>query len=90
MLFMVIENLRNQDGKAVYRRFRDKGRMTPDGLKFVGSWTEANLGRIFQLMECDDVALFQRWVTEWSDLIAFEIVPVTPGKETAEALSAQI
>ncbi len=87
---MVIENLRNQDGKAVYRRFRDKGRMTPDGLTFVGSWTEANLGRIFQLMECDDVALFQRWVTEWSDLIAFEIVPVTPGKETAEALSAQI
>lgn len=87
---MVIENLRNQDGKAVYRRFRDKGRMTPDGLKFVGSWTEANLGRIFQLMECDDVALFQRWVTEWSDLIVFEIVPVTPGKETAEVLSAQI
>ena len=87
---MVIENPRNQDGKAVYRRFRDKGRMTPDGLKLVGSWTEANLGRIFQLMECDDVALFQRWVAEWSDLIAFEIVPVTPGKETAEALSAQI
>ena len=87
---MVIENLRNQDGKAVYRRFRDKGRMTPDGLKFVGSWTEANLGRIFQLMECDDVALFQRWVTEWSDLIVFEIVRVTPGKETAEVLSAQI
>ena len=87
---MVIENLRDQDGKAVYRRFQDKGRMTPDGLKLVGSWTEANLGRIFQLMECDDVALFQRWVTEWSDLIVFEIVPVTPGKETAEALSAQI
>lgn len=87
---MVIENLRNQDGKAIYRRFRDNGRMTPESLKFVGSWTEANLGRIFQLMECDDVALFQRWVAEWSDLIAFEIVPVTPGKETAEALSAQI
>ena len=86
-MFMVIENLRKQDGKAVYRRFRDKGRMTPDGLKFVDSWTEANLGRIFQLMECDDVALFQRWVAEWSDLIAFEIVPVIPGKETAEAFA---
>ena len=86
-MFMVIEDLRKQDGKAVYRRFRDKGRMTPDGLKFVDSWTEANLGRIFQLMECDDVALFQRWVAEWSDLIAFEIVPLIPGKETAEAFA---
>jgi len=90
MLFMIIEHLRNQDGKAVYRRFRDKGRMTPDGLTFVGSWTEASLGRVFQLMECDDVALLQRWVVEWSDLIAFEIVPVIPGKETADALSRQL
>ena len=90
MLFMVIENIRSQDGIAVYRRFRDKGRMTPDGLKFVGSWTEANLGRVFQLMECDDVALFQRWVARWSDLVAFEIVPVIAGKETAEALSDQL
>ena len=28
MLFMVIETFRNQDAKTVYRRFRDKGRMT--------------------------------------------------------------
>ncbi len=90
MLFMVIENIRSQDGIAVYRRFRDKGRMTPDGLKFVGSWTEANLGRVFQLMECDDVALFQRWVARWSDLVAFEIVPVIAGKDTADALSGQL
>ena len=90
MLFMVIENIRSQDGIAVYRRFRDKGRMTPDGLKFMGSWTEANLGRVFQLMECDDVALLQRWVARWSDLVAFEIVPVIAGKETADALSDQL
>jgi len=90
MLFMVIETIRGQDGTAVYRRFRESGRMTPDGLKFVGSWTEANLGRVFQLMECDDVTLLQRWVARWSDLIAFEIVPVVPGKETADALSGQL
>jgi uncharacterized protein DUF3303 len=90
MLFMVIENFRSQDAKAVYRRFRDKGRLTPDGLQFVGSWVEANLGRCFQLMECDDVTLLQRWVVEWSDLIDFEIVPVVPGKAVAEALSGQL
>ncbi len=87
MLFMVIESFLNQDAKSVYRRFRDKGRLTPDGLTFVGSWVEADLGRCFQLMECDDVRLLQRWVAEWSDLIHFEIVPVVPGKDVADALS---
>lgn len=88
MLFMVIETFRNQDAKAVYRRFRDKGRMMPDGLKFVSSHVAADLGRCFQLMECDDVALLQRWVAEWSDLAEFEIVPVVAGRDTAAALAA--
>ena len=87
MLFMVIENFRNQDAKSVYRRFREKGRMMPDGLAFVSSWVEADLGRCFQVMECDDVTLLQRWVAEWSDLIDFEIVPVVPGRETAAGLT---
>jgi hypothetical protein len=86
MLFMVIERFRNQDAKAIYRRLRDKGRMLPDGLAFVGSWVSADVGRCFQLMECDDVTRLQRWVAEWSDLIEFEIVPVVAGKDTAAAL----
>jgi hypothetical protein len=90
MQFMVIETFRNQDAKAVYRRFREKGRMMPDGLRFVSSYVAADLGRCFQLMECDDIALLQRWVAEWSDLMAFEIVPVVPGKDTAAALEGQL
>lgn len=90
MLFMVIETFRDQDARAVYRRFRDKGRQMPDGLRFAGSWVEASLGRCFQLMECDDVTLLQRWVAEWSDLAEFEIVPVVPGTAVAEALSGQL
>jgi len=57
VLFMVIETFRNQDAKAVYRRFRDKGRMTPDGLGFIDSWVSADLDRCFQVMACDDVAV---------------------------------
>ena len=70
MLFMVIEQFRNQDGKSVYRRLRQKGRLMPDGLEFVNSWVAADLGRCFQLMECGDVTLLQQWVAEWSDLTA--------------------
>jgi hypothetical protein len=89
-MFMVIERFRNQDAKSVYRRFQSKGRMMPDGLTFVSSWVAADLGRCFQLMECDDITRLQKWVAEWSDLADFEIVPVVPGKDTAAALADQL
>jgi Protein of unknown function (DUF3303) len=89
MLFMVIETFRNQDAKSVYRRFRDKGRLMPDGIAFVDSWVTADLSRCFQVMECEDITLLQRWAAEWSDLVQFEIVPVVPGKDTAAALSGK-
>jgi hypothetical protein len=53
MLFMTIERFRDRDARAVYRHFREHGRMLPDGLTYVGSWVEANLDRCFQLVECD-------------------------------------
>jgi hypothetical protein len=90
MQFMVIETFRGQDAKAIYRRLKAQGRMMPEGLKFVSSYVAADLGRCFQLMECDDASLLQRWVAEWSDLMAFEIVPVVAGKETAQALDGQL
>jgi hypothetical protein len=90
MLFMVVEKFRDQNAKAVYRRLRDEGRGFPDGLKFVGSWVAADLGRCFQLMEADDVTLFQRWIADKSDLVEFEVVPVVAGKDTAAALANQL
>jgi hypothetical protein len=86
MLFMVIQRFKNRDAKAVYRRFRDRGRGAPEGLEYVGSWIEANFDRCFQLMECNDARLLQQWVVAWSDLIDFEIVPVVPSAETREAV----
>ena len=86
MLFMVIERFRNRDAKAVYRRFREQGRGAPDGLRYVGSWIEANFDRCFQVMECDDARLLQQWVAVWGDLIDFEIVPVVPSAETRETI----
>jgi hypothetical protein len=90
MLFMVIESFRNQDAKSVYRRLRDKGRLMPNGLTFVNSWVQADLNRCFQLMECDDITLLQKWAAEWSDLMSFEIVPVVLGKDTAAALAGSL
>jgi hypothetical protein len=81
MLFMVIERFRNRDAKAVYQRFRERGRMLPEGLKYIESWTETTFDRCFQLMECEDLYLFQEWMSQWQDLVEFEIVPVVSSKE---------
>ena len=89
MLFMVVEKFRNQDGKAVYRKLRDAGRALPDGLKFVASYVSADLGRCFQLMETDDVTLFQRWIADWQEVAEFKVVPVVEGKTTREALKTK-
>lgn len=82
MLFMVIERFKDRNAQAVYRRFRDQGRMAPEGLTYVGSWIGANFETCFQLMECDDARLLQAWVLQWRDLIEFEFVPVVPSQET--------
>ncbi|MGB9368145.1 MAG: DUF3303 family protein [Xanthobacteraceae bacterium] len=90
MLFMVIERFRNRDAKAVYQRFRDQGRMMPEGLKYISSWIEPNFDRCFQVMECDDARLLQEWVINWADLADFEIVPVVPSDQTREVVTSHL
>jgi hypothetical protein len=36
------------------------------------------------------VTLLQRWIAGWSDLMEFEVVPVTPAAKTAEVLAGQL
>ena len=90
---MIIERFRDNDIVPVYKRVRDEGRMLPEGLRYVDSWVEANFGRCFQLMECDDLRLIQEWVLKWrGGGVDFEIVPVDPQCRNAcdrSALSRQ-
>jgi len=86
MLFMVIERYKNRDARAVYRRFREHGRMMPEGLKYIDSWVEQNHERCFQLMAADDAGLFDQWTKHWDDLVEFEIVPVVTSKEASEQI----
>lgn len=90
MLFMVVERFKDGKAKDIYRRFHEKGRMMPEGLRYIDSWVEVNFGRCFQLMECDDLRLFQQWVLEWEDLGEFEIIPVVSSKETMEVITKKL
>jgi hypothetical protein len=88
MLYMVIELFRNRDPRPVYERLRASGRLAPAGLRYVNSWVTADLGRCYQVMECDDRALLDEWIGAWSDLVDFQVVPVIPSAEAAEAVAA--
>jgi len=55
--WMVVEHFRNGDAVPVYRRFRERGRMAPDGLHYVSSWVTADMTRCYQVMAAPDRAL---------------------------------
>ena len=90
MLYMIVERFRPGQAPAVYRRARDRGRMIPPGLAYVSSWVEPDFSRCFQLMECDDPALIDRWIAEWADLVDFEVVPVITSAEAAEHIAPEL
>jgi uncharacterized protein DUF3303 len=82
MQYMIVETFLQGPGE-VYRRFRERGRMAPEGLAYVSSVVSDDGTRCFQLMECDDRALLDVWMSAWSDIVAFEVVPVISSPEAA-------
>lgn len=90
MLFMIIEHFRDGDPVPVYRRFRDEGRLAPEGLVYVASWVTSDLTRCYQVMECQDRALLDVWMAGWSDLARFEVVSVMTSQEAASAVASRL
>ena len=90
MVFMVIE--RYGPGKAVevYRRFRDRGRMAPDGVRYIASWVDLHFQRCFQVMEAESEEMLKEWTDNWDDLVEFEIVPVRTSEEAARAIAPEL
>ena len=87
MLYMVIERFRNGDPAPVYARFRERGRLAPEGLRYVSSWIDDRLTVCWQVMETDDRALLDRWIAAWKDLVDFEVVPVMTSAEASERVA---
>ena len=90
MLYMIVERFLNQDPVPVYRRFRDRGRLTPEGLEYVSSWVDEKLERCFQLMETSDPGLLDQWIASWRDLAEFEVIPVISSKDAAERVALRL
>ena len=55
--------------------------MLPEGVTYHASWMDAARGRCFQVMEAPHPELLKTWVSQWDDLIDFEIIPVVTSSE---------
>jgi hypothetical protein len=90
MLFMVIEHFRAGRAPDVYRRFRDRGRMAPEAVRYVSSWVDVGFRRCFQVMEADNEVSLRKWTANWDDVIEFEIIPVRTSAEAAATIAPEL
>jgi hypothetical protein len=90
MLYMVVEHFRDGDAAPVYRRFRDKGRMMPEGLEYVSSWIDETLHHCYQVMQTGDRRLLDRWMANWDDIMDFEVHPVITSAEAVERIAPRL
>lgn len=81
MLYMVLEKFKGGDANKVGARFKEKGRMLPEGVAYLASWIDAAHMRCYQVMESRDAELLKAWTSGWEDLVEFEIFPVVTSAE---------
>ena len=86
-LYMVIEYFKDGNAVPVYQRFRDRGRLAPEGLVYVSSWVDTKLERCYQLMETDNRLLLDEWMSHWCDIVDFEVHPVISSAEAAKRVA---
>ncbi len=90
MLYMIIERFRDGDAVRVYRRFRDHGRLAPEGLRYVDSWVTPDLQRCFQIMECENPEVLSEWMARWGDLTEFDVFPVISSTDAMAAIAPRL
>jgi hypothetical protein len=90
MLYVVIEKFRGGNPLPVYRRFRDQGRLAPEGLRYVASWVTEDLRRCYQIMECEDRSLLDEWISRWDDLVEFEVIPALTSADAAALVAPRL
>lgn len=90
MLYMVIERFRDGDPVPVYRRFRDRGRLMPDGLEYVSSWITEDGTTCYQVMRSPDRSLLDVWMAAWQDVMDFEVIPVVTSPVMIERIQSRL
>ncbi len=88
MLYMIIETYHPNKVKQLYKRFEEKGRQLPEGVRYINSWINEDVTTCYQVMESDDEKNIYKWIQHWIDLTDFKIIPVITSEEAKEKVFA--
>jgi uncharacterized protein (UPF0332 family) len=88
MQYMIIEKFHPGKVKTMYQRFDEKGRMLPEGVKYINSWINESITTCYQVMESETPEKLQQWINKWKDIVDFEIIPVIGSEEAKKKIFA--
>ena len=84
MLYMVIEHFHPDKIKELYERFDKKGRLMPNGVHYINSWTDTKVETCYQIMESESEEKLNEWIDNWKDFADFVIIPVLSSEQARE------
>lgn len=88
MKYIITFELTTTDYKVRIKRFLDTGALPPDGATMHGRWITLGHNKGFMLVEANDPASIFKWVSQWNDLINFEVHPVLEDAQVAKVLKS--
>jgi len=84
---MIIEHFHPGKIKELYRRFDEKGRMLPEGVKYINSWINEDMTICYQVMESDSIDNLETWISNWNDVADFKVIPVISSAEAKKRVN---
>ena len=91
-IFNIIDKLqytkkKYKNKEAVYKRFREKGRMMPEGVSYVNSWVSEDGNTCYQINEAQNEELLYEWSSNWNDVTDFAFIPVISSQEMSDKMA---
>jgi hypothetical protein len=86
---MLGEHFKNKGAAAVCRRFRDRGRLAPEG-RICRAGPMKFCAPLSGCMATEDPSLLDKWMANWSDLVNFEVHAVVTSQEAAESIEPRL
>ena len=87
MTYMIVEKYRSGKSKDVYHRFAERGRMLPDDVTYINSWISEDLTTCYQVLEAPGIEKIEEWISNWNDLVDFEVIPVISSAQAKEKIA---
>jgi hypothetical protein len=84
---MIEYSLRPENRDVAQARFQETGALPPAGATMLGRWHRVAGLAGYVLCETDDVLALGKWMQEWTDVLTFDVFPVTDDEEFAAVLA---